>query len=516
MDQTELKKKVLSLIEQGILISPDMLENLPAKLIENKEIVVLTPEVMENNNKEMNWKEFERIRCLYEKGKTHPYNKFISTLKRAETRVLETAEKMTKSIYGNDVEVVFSYQEKSHERNVEDFVALFNARYQAIKKFLQSRQELQNLLSISKVKLKKDREELSIIGVVAEKQITKNKNLLLRIEDPTGTISVLVNINKPDLYQEAKSIVEDEVIGVSGVNGNNIVFANNIVWPDVPNQELKKSPEEGYVIFLSDLHVGSVDFLPKEFDRFLRWINGKLGDESQIAIAKKVKYVVIAGDLVDGVGIYPNQDKELEIKDIYEQYEKCASLLKEIPSHIKLIIAPGNHDASRIAEPQPPLPKDYAEPVHKLKNATLVSNPAYVKIGQTENFSGFTVLIYHGYSFDYYVDNVEFLRNKGGYDRPDLLMKFFLKRRHLAPTHTSTLYIPEKKFDPLVITQVPDIFVTGHIHKSCAVNYKGITLISGSCWQSATSFQKKLGHHPEPARVPVMNLKTREIKLLKF
>jgi DNA polymerase II small subunit len=95
-------------------------------------------------------------------------------------------------------------------------------------------------------------------------------------------------------------------------------------------------------------------------------------------------------------------------------------------------------------------------------------------------------------------------------------MKFLLKRRHLAPTHTSTLYIPDTKEDPLVIHKVPDFFITGHIHKSIAANYKNITLISGSCWQSKTDFQEKVGHNPEPGRVPMVNLKTREIKILKF
>ena len=124
--------------------------------------------------------------------------------------------------------------------------------------------------------------------------------------------------------------------------------------------------------------------------------------------------------------------------------------------------------------------------------------------------------MYHGYSFDYFVANVDDIRNKGGYDRADLIMKFLLKRRHLAPTHTSTLYIPDTEHDPLVIDKVPDFFITGHIHKSIAANYKNITLISGSCWQAKTAFQEKVGHNPEPGRVPIVNLKTREIKILNF
>jgi DNA polymerase II small subunit len=124
--------------------------------------------------------------------------------------------------------------------------------------------------------------------------------------------------------------------------------------------------------------------------------------------------------------------------------------------------------------------------------------------------------MYHGYSFDYYVANVDDIRRSGGYDRADLIMKFLLQRRHLAPSHTSTLYIPDPEKDALVIDKAPDIFCTGHIHKSSVSHYRGITLISGSCWQKTTPFQMKVGHHPEPARVPAVNLKTREVKILKF
>jgi len=95
-------------------------------------------------------------------------------------------------------------------------------------------------------------------------------------------------------------------------------------------------------------------------------------------------------------------------------------------------------------------------------------------------------------------------------------MKFLLQKRHLAPTHKSTLYIPDVNQDPLVISNVPDFFLTGHIHKSSVSNYRNITMICGSCWQSKTSFQEKVGHHPEPCRVPIINLQTREVKILKF
>ena len=146
----------------------------------------------------------------------------------------------------------------------------------------------------------------------------------------------------------------------------------------------------------------------------------------------------------------------------------------------------------------------------------MVSNPSLVNIHSSEGFPGFDVLMYHGYSFDHYVSNTDAIRNRGGYNRADILMKFLLQKRHLAPTHASTLYIPDTNKDPLVIERVPDFFVTGHIHKSMAANYKNTTLICGSCWQSKTDFQERVGHNPEPSRVPIVNLKTRDIKILKF
>ena len=415
------------------------------------------------------------------------------------------------------VKIIYSYKEEPKKREPQDFVDYFNNRYKALEKILKQHQELKGTVSINRLSNKKEKESTAIIGIVNEKQFTKNGNLMLLLEDPTGQKKVIVNKNKPSLFNEAKDIVQDEVIGITGVTVENIIFANNIIWPDVPSSnELKKMEGEKYALFLSDLHVGSSKFLAEDFEKFLKWINCEIGNEQQKHIARNVEYIFIAGDLVDGCGIYPEQDKELSVKDIYEQYKECARLLDHIPKSITLIICPGNHDALRLSEPQPVLSRDFAKPMHELTNVIMISNPGYVNIYSTENFPGFDVMMYHGYSFDYFVAQVDSLRNQGGYDRADLIMKFLLKRRHLAPTHLSTLYIPDTKNDPLVVEKVPDFFLSGHIHKTATANYRNTTLICGSCWQSKTNFQEKVGHNPEPSRVPIVNLQTREIKILKF
>ena len=143
----------------------------------------------------------------------------------------------------------------------------------------------------------------------------------------------------------------------------------------------------------------------------------------------------------------------------------------------------------------------------------MVNNPGMIKIHNM-----FDVLIYHGSSFDYYLNNIDFLRKAGSYDASDKMMEFILKKRHLTPTHISSMYIPDVEKDPLVINKIPDIFVTGHIHHDVKISsYKNITLIGCSSFQNRTAYQEKLGHtNVVPAKIPVMNLKTREIKIMDF
>ena len=416
---------------------------------------------------------------------------------------------------GSAVRVVWEYDDKPKKRSVQDFVDYFNARYRSLERLLQSRQDLQNLTSISRLRLKKDRETLSIIGIVSDKRVTKNEHILITLEDSSGSINVLFSKSKQDLHTLASDIVFDEVLGVSGVLGDGIVFANSLVFPDIPVVEMKHSPDEAYAAVLSCVHVGSSLFEAEKFENFVKWANGEGPDQE---IAKKLKYLFVSGDLVDGVGIYPRQEKELTITDIREQYRESARLLGRLPKSINIIICPGNHDAGRLSEPQPRLMKEYARPLWDLSNVIMVTNPCVVNIHSSSDFSGFDVLLYHGFSFDDYGEIVPSIKNSGKHisDRVPLIMKFLLQRRHLAPQHTSTMYIPDARMDSLFIDRVPDLFFAGHIHKAGFLHYRGTTLVAGSCFQSRTAYQEKFGHNPEPGVVPVVNLQSRQVLMLRF
>ncbi len=118
--------------------------------------------------------------------------------------------------------------------------------------------------------------------------------------------------------------------------------------------------------------------------------------------------------------------------------------------------------------------------------------------------------------FFYYFNNVPEIRKAGGPTRSDLVMSYLLKRRHLAPSHTSTIYIPDPQRDPLLIEKIPDFFFSGHVHRATVNNYKNITCINASCWVAKTEEQERRGLDPQPGRAFVINMQTREVKVINF
>ena len=138
------------------------------------------------------------------------------------------------------------------------------------------------------------------------------------------------------------------MIGVKGKlsSDGKLFFAELLYRPDIRIDNAPfKSGQPGKAVFISDTHVGSDTFLQASWNKFADW----LADSDY-------SYLLIAGDLVDGIGIYPGQDAELHIKNIYEQYDAFGEMMKGLPSRMKIIISPGNHDVVRGAEPQPVLP----------------------------------------------------------------------------------------------------------------------------------------------------------------
>ena len=500
-----------NLMAKGYLIEPDLLKTDIAKTIKDVDENLLTEAILSCNPPKFITKSYflENISLIIGKLKPKLSSLNECAIKQEEDKLEEKKQEILSS---RKVLIVEEHNTKARKITVDDFTNYFRSRYRFFKSILQER-DLEGLTSIGKIF--GNRRNLAIIGLVYEKRKTKNGNWLLELEDPTGRIPVVINKDKKELFELADYIVHDEVIAIKGSGSQEIIFANDVILPDSGLREIKRAEEEEYAVFTADLHIGSDKFLEENFLKFISWLNGDIGNENQKELSKKIKYLFIVGDLTDSIGVYPTQEKELLIKDFYEQYKHSAELLDKVRKDITIIICPGNHDAVRLIEPQPKFDFQMAPDLLKLDNVVVTTNPSIVNIGKTKTFEGFNVLLYHGRSIDYYMDQVDALRMANAKLNPETILKFLLKKRHLAPTHACTTILPESE-DFLAIRSIPDIVVSAHIHRSGIVNYNGILAISCSCFQSKTAYQEKLGHEPDPGKICLFNLKTRKINVIDF
>lgn len=394
------------------------------------------------------------------------------------------------------------------EGTTNDFTKLFLDRYNSLKKILRyQRREIANAIPIKK-SLRSGMKEVNIVGIVKEVRTTTNGHRLIELEDETDIATCIALKNNHEILQLANEIVLDEIIGIRGQISRNgdLVVIHNIVYPDISIQnERHRSEVPIFAAFLSDIHVGSKKFMQVEWQAFLRWINGEMGNSRQRDVAGKIKYLLIPGDVVDGIGIYPDQDKELAIVDVYRQYEALAEQLRLIPDHIEMIILPGNHDAVRPAEPQPTFEKEIQN-LFSGMNMTFLGNPSYFSL------HGVEILAYHGQSLLDYATNIQHLK----YNEPTEIMKVMLKKHHLAPTYGGYTPLAPEHLDYMIIDRIPDIFVTGHVHLAQISDYRGVTLINASSWQAQTSYQKMLNFIPDSAKLPIVDLKSGNVTMMDF
>lgn len=391
--------------------------------------------------------------------------------------------------------------------SIEDYLEYFRDRYEKLQKLLKQRMDARDASTIKNAFRNPPHTKLKIIGMITEKRESKGK-IILRIEDLETSTTVLVPQNaKPELTEKARLLLLDQIICIACIKGrNNLLIAEDFIWPDTPQKTPHKATMPVCAALISDLHTGSKLFMREAFNRFVLWLNGKYGNQKLQELAGAVKYVVIAGDIVDGVGVYPRQAKELAIKDVNKQYQAAARYIEQIPDYIEVIIIPGNHDAARKALPQPAIPKTYAETLYESRKITSLGNPSRISLHQVE------FLLYHGRSLD---DIVGFIPDIT-YDTPEKAMKLLIQCRHLAPMYGGKTPIAPEKKDYLVIDKAPDVFHAGHVHVVKHDYYRGTLLVNSGAWQTQTDFMRRLGFIPIPGVAPIVNLQSLQVTSLSF
>ncbi len=390
---------------------------------------------------------------------------------------------------------------------IEDYLQYFQDRFKRLERLLRQRIDVKAATPILEALKSQPKAKLKIVCMISEKREAK-QNTILTVEDLQGTATVLITKNAPeDLRKKAQTLLTDQVVCLSVMKTRTRLFlAEDIIFPEIGQKPQRRATEPVYAVLTSDLHVGSTKFNKEAFKKFTLWLNGKYGNERMKEIASHVKYVLAAGDIVDGIGIYPNQVKELVIRDIHKQYRFASRLLGQIPEYIEVVIAPGNHDAPRKALPQPAIATEFLQTLEDTRKIYSLGDPTSISL------HGVETLMYHGRSLDDIIATIPGI----DHDHPEKAMKLLLQSRHLAPLYGGKTTLSPENRDFLTIDRIPEIFHAGHIHVLGYCNHKGVLVVNSGGWQEQTDYMQKLGIMPTPGKVPVVNLQTLEINVLSF
>jgi DNA polymerase II small subunit len=379
-----------------------------------------------------------------------------------------------------------------------DFVSVFRDRYDKLASKLRGRVNHRPTDAIDSMA---GGSEVALVGMVNDIRSTASGHWLVELEDTKGTFPCLVMKDR-NIAELVDDLLCDEVVAIEGTLADDagIVFVDSMHFPDVPRtHQPNYADRHVQAVLISDVHVGSQEFMHEEWDAFADWLYTEE--------AEAIEYLLLAGDMVEGVGVYPNQDEELDVVDIYDQYETFNEKLKQIPADIDVTMIPGNHDAVRLAEPQPGFDEE-------LRNIMTAHDPRIVSNPSTVTLEGVSVLMYHGVSLDEII--AETPEDTASYEEPHKAMYQLLKKRHVAPQYGGhTRLAPEEK-DYLVIEDVPDIFHTGHVHKLGFGKYHNVLAINSGCWQRQTDFQKSVNIQPDAGYAPVVDLDTLDVTVRKF
>ncbi len=347
--------------------------------------------------------------------------------------------------------------------------------------------------------------EVTLIGLVEFKRFGKNGDIQFAIEDESGSVECVLyskpEWEKPEYkYHPVKDgLLDDDVLGVTGYfTESGRLRATDLHRPGLENHEKARAGSHAAVsvAFLSDIHVGSKTFLAPQWEKMIQWFK-------EDPLAKNIRYFVMTGDGVDGIGIYPGQERHLQIKDLYKQYGELARMVEALPDWVDTVILPGNHDAVRPAEPQPALDPEVQQ---DYSDVTFAGNPSDFSL------HGVRVLAYHGVSISDFVSSLRSVT----FEHPERAMMAMLERRHLAPSWGGKTPLSPEPEDSMVIQTIPDIFVTGHVHGHHASQYKGTHVIHSSTWQNQTDYQRMLGFQPRPCILTIVNLHTHAVASIPF
>jgi DNA polymerase II small subunit len=439
-------------------------------------------------------------------------NSVLSSMGYEQKKIIHTRELKTEAV---DFEIKFTFTGYKIDRSmklVDGYAKLLIDRYQKLKRILLERPDMRYAVSLGDIRRSKrivesenaQQRKIAVIGLVSS-VIRKGKKIEITLEDVVSGERKIFNriivevSSTSQAFKKAIWVSEDEVIGIIGTVNNDKVEVDDILLPGISLKPIKRPSDDIYIALISDLHIGSSRFAENRFKAFLKAIQGYTDDPKLKNIIEKLRFIIIAGDLVDGFGIYKGQEKELLIEDVEEQYKMLSELLSEIPEDINIILVPGEHDASGLFVPSPPIPRVFAKSLYAKRNVHMLGDPSFIRI------AGVDILVSHGRGLD---DAIELYTLKGLTSDGviDAMESLLIRRNLVIPINGKTLLAPYPH-DFNVITFMPDIVHMGHLHIATAAIYKNILLINSGSWQEQSIKQKLRGLNPSVGTCYFVNLK---------
>jgi DNA polymerase II small subunit len=379
----------------------------------------------------------------------------------------------------------------------EELQSLFQDRLDKMRPLLANRRYDYPVTDLKNLENKAG-EYVVAIGLVRDVFEAKSGNMCVILEDSkTDVIAVCTD---EAMFEDVEEILPDTVIAIEGKVPNDSdgvsMFLIDLHYPDIPSTNSYARTEDPVKsVFISDIHVGAKNFAEEKWFNFVDWVRQ----------TPDISYLIIAGDLVEGIGIFPEQKEELEITNIHDQYQACADLFKAIPDDIAIVSCTGNHDAIRVAEPQPALEDNHQEMFGD--NVTITGNPSTVKIHNTT-----TIELYHGASIHDITENLPQYEEED----PAKPMTELLKRRHLAPVFGNNARIVPEVEDYHVINRIPDVLHSGHLHTFGNEQYRKVRVMNTGGWMYQTSYQERLNINPVVGVANEVDLSTGVVQKYTF
>lgn len=379
---------------------------------------------------------------------------------------------------------------------IEDFIAYVQSRYRQMARIIETN-GFGRASTIASASKHGRQDDIRLIGMIYDLQKSKKGNLIMTFEDMTGTTKIIINQSSPYFKWE---FVKDEVLGVVGSfnDDGSLFFPSHISRPEIPrSHRWEPSDSPSKVLLMGDIHLGNKEFKTDGWNHAMQWL--KANHEKEC-----IDYVIIPGDVVDGIGVYPDQENDLSMIEIDDQYHALAEALKDIPDGIPVVMSPGNHDAVRLAEPQPVWKKRFTQDFDS--SITMVANPVCYQIEDRTFYS------YHGRGIDQLVPSI----NSVTYDDPIRAMTYMAKFRHFCPTYGGKVALCPEKKDYLVMEKVPDAIFAGHVHKSQSGIYNGVRLVQCGCAMGQSDYQAMNNLVPDVCQFPVLALNNGVVRFHDF